>query len=231
MTEQGQAEWMQQTVMRSQTISYSLDWYKHSEPGGFTETLLDTLNENEGCVSFYLFIPSFFLHDTVSCTYKITLLIIPRAFLNILICAKWFTRRAGRKKRASISRPPAPPERIHTDSCSSPHLATRARSNGWTNGRSARGSTDCGFLSNAVKKLRWRPFCSGVLWSVGNSEVAGTGKKARSALLTLATAELTEDSTGVNMELSAVGERVFAAESIIKRRIRKVRDGTHPCWI
>lgn len=26
----------------------------------------------------------------------------------------------------------------------------------------------------------------------------------------------------VNMELSAVGERVFAAESIIKRRIRKV---------
>ena len=29
-------------------------------------------------------------------------------------------------------------------------------------------------------------------------------------------------STGVNMELSAVGERVFAAESIIKRRIRKV---------
>ncbi|XP_020795522.2 chromobox protein homolog 8b [Boleophthalmus pectinirostris] len=30
-------------------------------------------------------------------------------------------------------------------------------------------------------------------------------------------------STGINMELSAVGERVFAAESIIKRRIRKGR--------
>lgn len=29
--------------------------------------------------------------------------------------------------------------------------------------------------------------------------------------------------TEVNMELSAVGERVFAAESIIKRRIRRVR--------
>lgn len=29
------------------------------------------------------------------------------------------------------------------------------------------------------------------------------------------------------MELSAVGERVFAAESIIKRRIRKVRSFLH----
>lgn len=51
--------------------------------------------------------------------------------------------------------------------------------------------------------------------------VAGTGEKI-SALLTLASTKLTVDSTGVNMELSAVGERVFAAESIIKRRIRKV---------
>ncbi|XP_077462378.1 chromobox protein homolog 8b [Stigmatopora argus] len=34
---------------------------------------------------------------------------------------------------------------------------------------------------------------------------------------------LTVGCTGVNMELSAVGERVFAAESIIKRRIRKGR--------
>ena len=30
------------------------------------------------------------------------------------------------------------------------------------------------------------------------------------------------------MELSAVGERVFAAESIIKRRIRKVRGAAGP---
>ncbi len=43
-----------------------------------------------------------------------------------------------------------------------------------------------------------------------------------SALLTLALTKLAVGSTGVNMELSAVGERVFAAESIIKRRIRKV---------
>lgn len=43
-----------------------------------------------------------------------------------------------------------------------------------------------------------------------------------SALLTLAVSKLTVGSSGVNMELSAVGERVFAAESIIKRRIRKV---------
>ena len=37
----------------------------------------------------------------------------------------------------------------------------------------------------------------------------------------------------VNMELSAVGERVFAAESIIKRRIRRVCSSffyTHPCF-
>lgn len=51
--------------------------------------------------------------------------------------------------------------------------------------------------------------------------VVGTGEKI-SVLLTLASTELTVGSTGVNMELSAVGERVFAAESIIKRRIRKV---------
>lgn len=41
-------------------------------------------------------------------------------------------------------------------------------------------------------------------------------------LAALASSELTEGSSGLNMELSAVGERVFAAESIIKRRIRKV---------
>lgn len=43
-------------------------------------------------------------------------------------------------------------------------------------------------------------------------------------MLTVSLRELTGASTGgANMELSAVGERVFAAESIIKRRIRKVR--------
>ncbi|XP_068177314.1 chromobox protein homolog 8b [Antennarius striatus] len=53
--------------------------------------------------------------------------------------------------------------------------------------------------------------------------VAGTGEKL-SAALALATSELTAaSSAGGDMELSAVGERVFAAESIIKRRIRKGR--------
>ncbi|XP_072240252.1 chromobox protein homolog 8b [Leuresthes tenuis] len=51
--------------------------------------------------------------------------------------------------------------------------------------------------------------------------VAGTEGKKISAVL--APSKLTVGSTGVNMELSAVGERVFAAESIIKRRIRKGR--------
>ncbi|MEQ2279571.1 hypothetical protein AMECASPLE_010842 [Ameca splendens] len=57
----------------------------------------------------------------------------------------------------------------------------------------------------------------GLLWSVGNS--GGEGICAQLAPII----RLTVGSTGVNMELSAVGERVFAAESIIKRRIRKGR--------
>lgn len=48
-------------------------------------------------------------------------------------------------------------------------------------------------------------------------------REGRGISTELAPIRLTVGSTGVNMELSAVGERVFAAESIIKRRIRKVR--------
>ncbi|MEQ2177865.1 hypothetical protein GOODEAATRI_008056 [Goodea atripinnis] len=58
----------------------------------------------------------------------------------------------------------------------------------------------------------------GLLWSVGNS--GGEGICAQLAPII----RLTVGSTGVNMELSAVGERVFAAESIIKRRIRKLTE-------
>ncbi|XP_077428255.1 chromobox protein homolog 8b [Vanacampus margaritifer] len=54
--------------------------------------------------------------------------------------------------------------------------------------------------------------------------VAETGEREKKKKICLANAsKLTVGSTGVNMELSAVGERVFAAESIIKRRIRKGR--------
>ncbi|KAF3851905.1 hypothetical protein F7725_005260 [Dissostichus mawsoni] len=77
------------------------------------------------------------------------------------------------------------------------------------------------FLSNAVKNCA---DVHSVREYYGLSGIqSGWDWKKISALLTIASAELTVGSTGVNMELSAVGERVFAAESIIKRRIRKGR--------
>lgn len=100
------------------------------------------------------------------------------------------------------------------------HLATRARSNGSTNGCSPKGSTDCGSLATLWKNCA---DVHSVREYYGLSGIqSGWDWRKISALLALASTQLTGGSTGVNMELSAVGERVFAAESIIKRRIRKV---------
>lgn len=72
--------------------------------------------------------------------------------------------------------------------------------------------------SRAVCRTGW------LLWAVWNrasvarkrrEETRAAGRAHRTRLARL---KLT-----INMELSAVGERVFAAESIIKRRIRRVR--------
>lgn len=100
------------------------------------------------------------------------------------------------------------------------HLATRARSNDSTNGCSPKGSTDCGSLATLWKNCA---DVHSVREYYGLSGIqSGWDWRKISALLALASTQLTGGSTGVNMELSAVGERVFAAESIIKRRIRKV---------
>lgn len=132
-----------------------------------------------------------------------------------ITCAKWFTRRAGEKSHHFPL-----PEEFAEAQAPPLHLATRARSNGSTNGCSPKGSTDCGSLATLWKNCA---DVHSVREYYGLSGIqSGWDWRKISALLALASTQLTGGSTGVNMELSAVGERVFAAESIIKRRIRKV---------